>query len=297
MLRKLLITFFLIIPLALFAVLLMLYFWGPVLTFGPVVILILFFIKVRRQRMMLVLIQNALETDTPVEEVLEAYARTGWSPRYRNKVLRFAQNLRDGHSIASAAQACRGVLRHDAVGLIRLGGDTDQIGALLAQTVDEARRMSFVQLQSLIRLAWFCGYFPVMMVVPVFCMMWIMPKFEAIFMDFGTQLPASTISVLAISQFLIRYFPGIGTPLFVLIFLPFLYFIARSGILPYRPPGTRKMLRQLDAARFLRIFAAGLEMKKSIPEIVEPHPFNVPMRKAVCGVLSKSFPCDPTTCL
>ena len=267
---------FLAIPLFFFAAVLLIWFWVPVLFIAPLIIMILFFIKVRRQRMVLVLIQSALETGTPIHEMLESYASSCWGPWYREKVLRFADNIRAGHSIAAAAVASRGVLRYDAVGLIRLGGNSEQIGGLLAQTVDETRRSGHIQLQSIFRLSWFCGYIPFLILLPGFYMIWIMPKMEMIFRDFDAQLPAITLFVIGLSKLFIHYVFLFAPVVCFFAFLPFIYFVVRSGIFPWRPPGARHLLRQIDAAYFLRILATGLEMKKSIPEIVETYSFVVP---------------------
>ena len=42
-------------------------------------------------------------------------------------------------------------------------------------------------------------------VVLVFVMMWIVPKFEKIFKDFGTQLPPMTRWLIAVSYFFVNY--------------------------------------------------------------------------------------------
>ena len=267
---------FIIIPLLFFSVVLLFWLWPPMLVFAPVAIMILFFIRIRRQRMVLVLVQAALETETPIHEVLESYASTCWGPWYREKVLRFADNIRDGHSLAAAAVASRGVLRYDAVGLIRLGGHTDQLGKLLSQTVDETRKSGYIQLQSIFRLSWFCGYVPFLILLPTFYMIWIIPKMEAIFKDFDAVLPWPTVFVIQLAHFTFKYGILFYPFIVLLAFFPFLYFIVRSGVFPWRPPGVRHLLRETDAAHFLRILAAGLEMKKPIPEIVETYVYVAP---------------------
>ncbi len=270
-LRKFLFYLFLIFPLALLTVALLLTFWMSLFVLGPVVLMILFFIKVRRQRMVLVLIQHALQTGTPLHEVMESYAQSCTGPWYREKVLRFSEHLRSGHSLDVAAMACRGVLRYDAVGLIRLGGDSQQIASLLRQTVNDVRRNSNLQLQSLMRLTWFCGYVPALTFLPLWSLFWLIPKFEAIFKDFDTELPSGTVLFIWLSDWFIRYWYLLGPELCVLVLLPFMYFMSRAAILPWRPWGTRRILRLIDSAYFLRLLAAGLEMQKSIPDIVTPY--------------------------
>ncbi|MDR1964471.1 MAG: hypothetical protein LBQ50_11880 [Planctomycetaceae bacterium] len=266
------------IPLILFGLLMSMSLLPCLLFFIPVFITAFSYVKIQRQRMVLVLIQNALETETPIHEVLHAYAACCWGPWYRAKVIRFADNIQEGHSIVTAASASKNVLRYEAVGFMKLGGSSKQLGKLLAQTTSEFRRNGQIQLQSMFRFSWYCNYLPFLVLPALFYMVAIMPKMEMIFKDFSIQLPSVTLFTIYLSQMLLDYFYLFSIPIFVLVFAPFFYFNLRSGIYSFRPPGIRRLLRQRDSARFLRLFAAGLELKKPIEEIVEVYTQVVPSR-------------------
>lgn len=61
-------------------------------------------------------------------------------------------------------------------------------------------------------------------VIVGFILYFIIPRFEAIFLDFGVDLPAMTIVLIEASHFLIKYFYLIFlTPIFIWIFIKLLY--------------------------------------------------------------------------
>lgn len=234
-----------------------------------------FAIKIRRQRMILALVQNALVTETPIHEVLYAYANTCWGLWYRAKLIRFADKIQRGCSIVETAASIKGIFRYETIGLIKLGG-TKLPDQLLAQTTGEIEQNGMAQEQAVFQFFWYYVYFP-FLIPPVFLQLIVnVPQMQAIFNDFGMELPFITTFVTNVSQTIGEY-SYIFLPLFVILFfVPIFYFNFRSGILPWRPLGVRRMLRQRDSAQFLRLFAAGLELKKPIEEIIAVYAQVVP---------------------
>jgi type II secretory pathway component PulF len=270
---------FLGIPLFLLAgvLIIFLYFflWPFLFILIPLTVIFFVSLKVRRQRMVLALIQNALEAEMPIHEVLYAYAGTCWGPWYRAKLIRFADRIQAGHSIVETAMSVKGVLRYDTVGLIKLGG-TQLPDKLFAQTSGNVQQNGMVLERSLFQFAWYYMYLPFLILPVLFYLVAIMPKMEMIFRDFDMALPAVTLFVIDLSEIFVVY-SYLFMPLLSILFLvPIFYFNFRSGILPWRPLGVRRMLRQRDSVQFLRLFAAGLELKKPIEEIVTVYTQVVP---------------------
>jgi type II secretory pathway component PulF len=183
--------------------------------------------------------------------------------------------LRDGYSITAAAQDVKGILRYDAVGVLCLGGGAEGLHTLLRHTSAE-QNDGQTGLQSVFRLYWFCWYIPFLTLLPVFYMAAIMPKMEAIYQDFGIDLPGTTKLAIQISNGFIAYSYLIVPYLLLFVIALILYLTARSRLIPWRPFGLRRLMRQTDAVRFLRIFAAGWKQHKTVSETVGAYKQVVP---------------------
>jgi type II secretory pathway component PulF len=265
------------IPLFLIGIVLFPALWFILFFLLPFVVVSLVSLKLRRQHIVLTLIQTALETETPIHEVLYAYAGTCWGPWYRAKVIQFADKIQAGYSIEETAAVVKGVLRYDMVGLLKLGG-TQLSGKLLDQT---ATNTDFLQDgltldQSISRIYWHFWYLFFMIPIVFFSMIVIMPKMEMIYNDFDMDLPFATILVIQLSQIVANYFYLFLPLLCVLMLVPIFYFNFRIGFFSWRPFGVRWILRIRDSAQFLRLFAAGLELKKPIEEIIAVYTQVVP---------------------
>jgi type II secretory pathway component PulF len=247
----------------------------PLMLVLPLIVMLLISLNIRRRRMILALFQNALETGTPLQDVLRAYANTCWGIWYRAKLIRFADRLQAGYSIVKTAMAVKGVLRYETVGLIKMGGTKVPV-QLFAQTNEDAQQNGIIWEHSLFQFLWYYMYLPFLLFPVLFYLVAIVPKMEAIYRDFNIELPPVTNFVIYLSQIFFRYFYLFSPLLLLILFSPLFYFIFRSGILSWRPFGVRRMLRRRDSAQFLRLFAVGLELKKPIEEIIDVYTQVVP---------------------
>jgi hypothetical protein len=235
------------------------------------------FLKIRRQRMVQALIQTALESETPIHEVLYSYASMCWGPWYRAKLIRFADKLQAGYSIVDTASIVKGVIGYNIIGLIKLGG-TKLPDKLFTQTAGDVYPNGRIQEQSLFRFIWYYWYLPFLLFPTLLYTFVDLPRMKYIFRDFGLTLPSITLFVINFVHDFVKYWYLSLPLLFILILIPIFYFNFRSGIIPWRPFGVRRILRQRDSAQFLRLFAAGLELKRPIEEIVNVYSQVVPSR-------------------
>lgn len=231
-----------------------LYFWAGVWTV--------------RQRTLLSLVQASVETKTPLAAMIRAYACDCFSPYFRARLENFALSLEQGHSLGEAIRQDRGLFRYDIVGMLRLGGDDPATLQAMENSAREERDYSPVRSMAIIRIAYFFSLvFPLISVV-LFMMYAIVPKFEAIFHDFDTALPAMTVFAIAVSSFFMKYFYVFFplVPLIAMFF--FVFFIVQTNVVVWRPPFFRKMFRDTDSAKLLRLLAVGLKHRVSVPEIL-----------------------------
>lgn len=229
-----------------------------------------------RRRTLTALIQAAIETKTPLSTLVRAYACDCYSPWFRRRLERFAAILEQGYPLNQAVEWDRGLFRYDTVGTICLsGGDPAAIGAT-ENPVREEGDDSSIRGMSAVRLVYFFAILTFFLPVVSFLMYAIVPKFEAIFIDFDTELPAMTVCVIRLSNVFINYFYLFFQAFLLLGALLIVLFIMRTNLVVWRPPFFRWMFRDTDSSRMLRMLSAGLKYNVSIPKILHVYRLIVP---------------------
>jgi protein transport protein HofC len=103
-------------------------------------------------------------------------------------------------------------------------------------------------------------------VVSGFISYFILPKYEAIFADFGIPLPAVTILTVEVSHFLVKYGPLL-LPLFLLqLGLEMLAVISAFGVLPWDLPLVGRFFHRRHSALVLRCLAYVVEGSRPMSE-------------------------------
>lgn len=166
-----------------------------------------------RQATLLWTLAVAVEKQFPLVPFLEALADEAGG-RWHWKVRGLADMLSAGVSIPDALEAMPGLLPDDAVGLVRIGAQAGNMSGALREAANLARRRSEdtgMRFQG--TLLYLCLLFCVLGFIGTFLMIWIIPKFKAIFEGFDTKLPPLTEAVIRVSDlagnywFLIFLFP------------------------------------------------------------------------------------------
>jgi type II secretory pathway component PulF len=165
-----------------------------------------------------------------------------------------------------------------ALPMIRVGSQSGALAAALRQTASthDNNASLFVSLFGkilyLTLLPLFgCG-------VVAFVMVWIVPKFEAIFRDFGTPLPRMTIYLTVASRFIINDW-YLFAPLIVLVASAFVYMEMRYfGWTLWDLPLLRRLAWRLDAARILDGLAIVARQQLSLTEGIATMALSYPKR-------------------
>ncbi len=157
--------------------------------------------RAARQATLLSTLAVAVEKQFPVGPFLEALADEAGG-RWRWKMRGLADLLSSGISIPEALEAMPGVLPVDAVGLVRIGAQSGNMSGALREAAGVARRRSEhtgMRFQGtffyLCMLLFLLGFFA------TFIMIWIIPKFKAIFDGFDSKLPPLTEAVITICDY------------------------------------------------------------------------------------------------
>lgn len=230
-----------------------------------------------RRRTLLSLIQASIETKTPLAEMIRAYACDCYSSRFRKRLERFANVLEQGHSLGQAIEWDRGLFPYDVVGMLHLGGDDPAALRSMEATAKEERDYSPIRSMSIVRLVYFFSVLAFFLPVVTFILYAIIPKFEAIFVDFDTELPAMTVCVIALSNWFVKYgFLILGQLIPIAVLLAVVFLIIQTNIVVWRPPFLRRVFRETDSSRMLRLLSVGMKHNATIPQILHVYRKVVP---------------------
>jgi type II secretory pathway component PulF len=227
--------------------------------------------EVVRQRTLLSLIQTAVETGKPLQNIIRAYA-AGCFFLYAYQLRRFADALDSGHSLEAAIRNNWGLFRYDIAGILRFGGDTSEMLRSIDAIAQDERNFSPLRTYNIFRIVCLCTYVIYMIPIMLFMQTKIVPQFKAIFKDFDVVIPTLTITVIAVSQLAYLVVPFVPLLFFVVI----AYMILQTNVVTFRPIGFRRIFRSTDAAKFLRLFAAGVQRRLPIPAILGMYRWTVP---------------------
>ena len=155
---------------------------------------------------------------------------------YRRKVLAAAHYVRQGLSLPEVIAREPGLFPRDAEVLNRAGHECGTLGAALREAAALRGRSREPWLGLAVRLSYLLWVLVVFQGVAGFMSWFIVPKFEAIFNDFGVPLPNVTILYIDISHYFYRY-AYLVFPLFLFqLGLLGLAAISTLGVMPWDLP-------------------------------------------------------------
>ncbi len=167
-----------------------------------------------RQSSLLVVLAGSVGHGETLFRALKSYEleQAGvWS----TKVAQLRALLELGYSMSEALSVIRDLLPVETVSAIRVA---EKAGTLPSILVSEAQRLSRDRSVSMLSsplavLGYLGALFSVLMVLMAFLMVFVIPKLKMLFVDFGTELPFVTQSLIAASDFFVTTWPAILPPL------------------------------------------------------------------------------------
>ncbi len=207
----------------LFGVLAVLALIGLNLGFAVVLITVLARIGAARQDTLLGVLAIAAEKNLALAPAASAFSAQGIG-RTRRRFLRLVDELHAGNTLTGALEAAPRLIAQDGVLLIRAGEDSGQLPQALA--IAAKYRASRLPLWLAIagRFSYILLLLVALQTIMSFILYFIVPKFEAIFGDFGVSLPQATILVIDLSHSIVRYSPLalliVGLEIFLVLTLP-----------------------------------------------------------------------------
>ena len=216
-----------------------------------------------RQEALLSLLAIAVERRMPLAPAISAFADQ-FRGRAHRRILNIVAQLNAGSTLPEALEETPGAVSRDALLMARVG----QEAGLLPRALRLTGAARSAQLATWSAIASRLSYVLVVMIVGEgisgFLMYFVVPRFEAIFYDFGVPLPGITIFLIQSSQVLVRSWP-LAIPLYLaqlglLLFLPFSF----SGRMNYKVPIFDRLLARRHAALVLRGLSVVIEANKPI---------------------------------
>ncbi len=236
-------------------------------------------------RQLATLIQAAL----PLDETLSAVANQTEKQRIKSMLYAIRSRVLEGHSLAVGLAAYPKVFPELYRATVDAGEQSGHLDTVLERLADYTESRQEIQgkvRQALIYPA-FLSLFAVAIVI--FMMTSIVPQVVSVFEDTGQQLPGLTLSLIAISDFVVNY----GMFLFVVIVALIIgfqlllkrpAFVMKYHMFLFRLPLIQRLVRGLNAALFTRTFSiltgSGVTVIEAMT-ISAKVVANLPMREAV----------------
>lgn len=261
-------------------------FLGYVLAFGPIVqfcppllLALIAFLTITkahgqqaRQGNLLWLLTVAVEQGLPLDEEIEALAMS--STFYdRDKLLRVADRLRGGAALSAALESSPKLVPPTALLAIRVGELTDSLPVVLRQ-LSRRQARSLRELTANSYLVGSIAYFGLVLMLIVsavsWCMYYIIPKYKAIFDDFGMELPAVSQSLIQVAD-VATGFAFLWLPLFLLmawgIWRLTQYFLVNADDLRWRI--LPRWFPRWSAPSVLRNLSYAVAVEKPLPNVLQ----------------------------
>ncbi len=190
-----------------------------------------------------------------------------WHRRHSfdHKVAQVAARLERGYALSDALGEVHGVLPRETVLAAEVGEATDRLPHCLRNT--SHARLAAVWAELLPRLAYPFLLLFVIVVILTFWSVYLLPRFERVFQDFGMALPPATQQVIEVS--------GVVADSIFLIGLAFLTLLGAallllcSSSLRWYLPGIGRLYRMHVQSRVLRLLAILIEVQKPVPQALQ----------------------------
>jgi type IV pilus assembly protein PilC len=238
-----------------------------------------------RQDELVQLLATATQAGTPLPPALRAYLRDQprgtywpvvplfflvpglywfWRRRYDYdaRVARLARLLEEGDSLRDALRSVNGIVPRATTIAVAVGEATGRLALSLRRSTEGS--LAVVWLEVLPRLLYPIMLLLFMIGVGTFWALFLLPRMERIYHDFGMELPALTSSLVDTGPFLVN-FGGLIT-LGVLICVTLLVLAIVNPGVRWHVPGLGRLDRMNVQSRVLKMLGVLVEAGKPLPE-------------------------------
>jgi len=234
-------------------------------------------IKAREIAVFSRMISVMMSAGVPMVQAFEIIANGQTNPRMKNMLMDIKTNIEGGSTLAEALHQHPVQFDELYCNLVKAGEQAGVLDTVLDTIATYKENIE--SLKSKIKKALFypAMVMTVALVVSAILLLFVVPQFEAVFANFGAQLPAFTQMIVNMSRFMISYWWlvlmwVVGSIAAVVILYKrsprFAHFIARAVL---KLPIVGKILHESAIARFARTlavtFAAGVPLVEALDSV------------------------------
>jgi len=218
-----------------------------------------------------------LKAGVPLLQSFEIIARGHSNPRFSRLMLEIKNRIETGSSMSQAFR--EHPKQFDALycNLVAAGESSGMLDAILDRIATYKEKILAIKSKIKSALFYPISVVSVAVVVVWVIMVWVIPSFKKVFSSFGADLPAPTLIVMAISEFVVKWW-WLGALIMGGTVVGFLFMLKRSAAFRLgfdrvilRVPIIGPILRKATIARWTRtlqtMFAAGVPLVESLDAV------------------------------
>lgn len=213
--------------------------------------------RATQQEALLWVLAVAAEKRMPLAPGIEAVADQ-YGGLLRRQAQALAAWLKAGILLPEALERLPGVLPIWSMTLVRVGADSGVLSAALHEAAEMRSARRGPKHPVIGKIAYLIGVLLLMQAIVAFLLIFVMPKFEVIFRDFGIRLPRATAILTAFSHAIAQsqLLPYLMLAEFIFLLCLLLQYL---GWLPVRLPLVDRLARRRHAGLILRTLAIVVE--------------------------------------
>ncbi|HEX7273744.1 MAG TPA: type II secretion system F family protein [Casimicrobiaceae bacterium] len=222
-------------------------------------------------------LSTMLKAGVPLLQCFEIVARGHRNPRFARLMMDIKSRIEAGSSLSQAFREHPGQFDALYCNLVNAGETSGMLDAILDRLATYKEKI--LAIKSKIKSALFYPIAVVTVAIAVVwvIMVWVVPAFKQVFANFGANLPAPTLMVIAISDFFVSYwFVMVG--IIVAAVVTFFFLHRRSAAFRYmldrlslKLPVIGAVIEKATIARWTRtlstMFAAGVPLVESLDAV------------------------------
>ncbi len=218
-----------------------------------------------------------LKAGVPLLQAFEIVARGHKNPRFARLMMDIKGRVESGSSLSQAFREHPGQFDALYCNLVNAGETAGMLDGILDRLATYQEKI--LAIKSKIKSALF---YPIAVVTVAIIVVWVImvfviPAFKQVFANFGANLPAPTLIVIAISDFFVAYW-WLMLAIIIAFFFTFFFLLRRSAAFRYmvdrislRLPIVGAIVEKATIARWTRtlatMFAAGVPLVESLDAV------------------------------
>jgi len=218
-----------------------------------------------------------LRAGVPLLQSFEIVARGHSNPRFSRLVMDLKSRVETGSSLSQAFREHPAQFDNLYCNLVHAGETAGMLDGILDRLATYKEKILAIKSKIKSALFYPISVITVAILVIWVIMVWVIPAFKAIFQSFGADLPAPTLIVMAMSDFVVKYWwLGFLAIVATIVGLSFLHrrsaaFRVALDRLSLKVPVVGQILEKATIARWTRtlqtMFAAGVPLVESLDAV------------------------------